>query len=192
MLVGMPGAGKGTLSGMLKTRLGIECVCASDLLRAVDPASKLGKEIAGNQAAGRLNDDVIVNQVMESAFGKARENLVIDGYPRQIGQAEHALRRAAELGFEAIAVFLAISEAVAAARRDKRLRDAAAAGVAARRDDADPNVLVRRFAEYHGKTEPMIDWLREKLGADFYKFDNSGSPEDLYEKVVKVLNLSVR
>jgi adenylate kinase len=182
----MPGAGKGTIADLLKERPDMTHISTGDLFRSLDQDGPLGQKITAIQAAGKLVDDETVNQMVEPKL-VAGSDILLDGYPRSIPQAEWLLDAAAGK-FDVVAILLEIDESIAAARRDKRLRETLERGETPRKDDADPDALPKRFAEYREKTEPMLDYLREKLGDNFYTVDGSQSIDAEYADVKSILN----
>jgi adenylate kinase len=130
-----------------------------DFFRNLDPESEPAKIMR----SGKLLDDDIVNQIMTPAFDKETD-VILDGYPRTVGQAEYTLKMAEEKGFEPVCVFLELSEAAATDRVCLRIGKAIVAGQAPRKDDLDMEALRKRYQDYYDKTVPMIDYLKEKLG----------------------------
>jgi adenylate kinase len=112
---------------------------------------------------------------------------LLDGYPRSIRQAEWLLGKAAALSFDVIAILLEIDEETATARRDKRLRETLERGETPRKDDINPDALPKRFAEYREKTEPMLDYLKQKLGDKFFTVDAKPPLEDVFAAVAKIV-----
>jgi adenylate kinase len=95
VLLGAPGAGKGTQSQRLVERAGIPQISTGDLLRAaVARGSELGRQAQEAMAAGRLVDDALVLGMIRERLGEkdARKGFILDGFPRNLAQA-HALER---------------------------------------------------------------------------------------------------
>ena len=91
VLLGAPGAGKGTQAPILAARLGVPILASGDLLRAVaGSGSELGREIQSTMQAGRLvADDTIVRIFLDRLDEpEARDGAILDGFPRTRGQAE--------------------------------------------------------------------------------------------------------
>jgi adenylate kinase len=185
-MTGMPGAGKGTISEMLKSNPNIDHISTGDLFRGLDKESDLGRRVAEIMNAGQMVGDDIVNEMVAPRL-TGEKDLLLDGYPRSTAQAEWLMERAAA-GFEIVAILLAIDETIATARRDERVRNLRAKGLEPRADDADPEILPKRFAEYREKTEPMLDLLRARLGDNFYTINNTGTAEQAVEKIAKIIN----
>ena len=185
ILTGMPGAGKGTISGMLKSNPNLSHISTGDLFRSLDPESGLGEKVAAIMNAGRMVGDDIVNEMVASKLVPEKD-LLLDGYPRSVAQAEWLLEETAG-DFKVMAILLVIDEKIATARRDERVAAARAKGLEPRSDDADPEILQKRFAEYYKKTAPMLEYLREKLGADFHEVENTGTAEQAVEKIAAII-----
>jgi adenylate kinase len=95
VLLGAPGAGKGTQSQRLVERAGIPQISTGDLLRAaVARGTELGRQAKEAMAAGRLVDDALVLGMIRERLGEkdARKGFILDGFPRNLAQA-HALER---------------------------------------------------------------------------------------------------
>ena len=71
-------------------------------------------------------------------------------------------------------------------RRDKRINDYLLLGETPRGDDTDPTILPKRFIEYREKTEPTIEFLRQKLGDKFFDIDGRLTLEDVYDNMMKI------
>ena len=89
IFIAPPSAGKGTQSELLKEKYGYTHISTGDLLRnVVKEGTELGKEIAAIQEAGELVSDEIVNKLLIDAL-KSSDKFILDGYPRNIDQAEN-------------------------------------------------------------------------------------------------------
>jgi adenylate kinase len=182
----MPGAGKGGISQIMSWQPNTVHISTGDLFRSLDPESELGKRVAEIINSGNLVGDDIVNEMVAPKLTPGRD-LLLDGYPRSIPQVEWLLNKVDDTRFDVIAFFLEISEEVSLFRRDKRVANALQKGEAPRKDDLDPTILPKRFAEYREKTEPMIEFLRKRLGDNFFTIDASVVIEDVYSEIMKIL-----
>ncbi|MEY2422467.1 MAG: adenylate kinase [Acidimicrobiaceae bacterium] len=158
ILLGAPGSGKGTQGKALAERFGVRHVSTGDLLRAhIAESTELGREAAPYVKRGELVPDEIMLQVAGNAVGEAaREGgYVLDGFPRTLAQAERAYELAGPADVTADAVvYLAVPDDV--------VRERLAARADGRLDDADPNVIERRLQVFHGETEPLLDFYRNR------------------------------
>jgi adenylate kinase len=101
VLLGSPGAGKGTQAPLLAERLGVPHLASGDLLRAaVAAASPIGREVESYMSQGQLvPDDIVIRAFMERLMGpEAERGAVLDGFPRTQAQAEALDERLAEQG----------------------------------------------------------------------------------------------
>ena len=103
VLMGAPGAGKGTQARLLQERTGLPQISTGDMFRELAKAdTPLAREVREVQAAGRLDPDDLVIRVVEERTGRedCRGGYVLDGFPRTIPQAEMLERLAAGQGKE--------------------------------------------------------------------------------------------
>ncbi len=109
VLMGAPGAGKGTQARLLQERTGLPQISTGDIFRELAKAdTPLAREVREVQAAGRLVSDEMVGRVVEERTGRddCRAGYVLDGFPRTIPQAETLERLAAAQGNEIGAVLV--------------------------------------------------------------------------------------
>src|SRR5437868_15075140 len=91
VLLGPPGAGKGTQAQLLAARLGVPAISTGDMLReAVAAGSELGKRVEGIMASGALVDDALMAEVVRDRLAKpdAAAGYLLDGYPRTLPPAK--------------------------------------------------------------------------------------------------------
>ena len=185
ILAGMPGAGKGSICKIMKWLPNMAYISTGILFRALDPKSELGKKVQEIMAAGGLVGDDIVNQMVLPHLVPGKD-ILLDGYPRSIPQVEWLLEQVGDK-FDIVSFLLQLDEATATKRRDKRINDYLLIGETPRGDDTDPTILPKRFAEYREKTEPTIEFLRQKLGGKFFEIDGRPTLEDVYDNIMKIL-----
>lgn len=156
LLIGAPGAGKGTQAVRLAERLGIAHISSGDLLRRhVTEGTALGKQVQQYVSHGDLVPDQIVLDMLRKPIVAASQagGYVLDGFPRTVEQAEIAYDTARELG---VAVQVAIHLAV---DRDELVRRLLARG---RGTDDTQEVIEHRLEVYQAKTEPMVAYYAER------------------------------
>ena len=164
ILLGPPGAGKGTQAQHLVAKYGIVQLSTGDMLRAaVKAASPLGRKVEGIMASGALcPDDVVVGIVEERiAEPDARNGFILDGFPRTVPQAEALDQMLAKHGIALDAVIeLRVDEEALLRRIESRVADMQKRGEPLRPDD-NPDVLHRRLVAYREQTAPLIAYYRD-------------------------------
>lgn len=159
ILLGAPGAGKGTQGVRLAAHYGVAHVSSGDILRHhVTEGTELGRQIAASVAAGELVPDDLVLTVIGRAVADAMETggYLLDGFPRTIEQAERAYHGASRANVAAHAVvYLAVPDDVA----EERLRERGA--TSGRIDDSSAEVIHHRLEVFHAQTVPLLDFYRD-------------------------------
>lgn len=163
ILLGPPGAGKGTQAQHLVAKYGLLQLSTGDMLRAaVKAGTPLGREVQEIMARGALvPDDVVVEIVAERIEQPdARKGFILDGFPRTMAQAVALDRMLAERGLSLDAVVeLRVDEAALIRRIESRIAAMKAQGEGLRDDDS-PEVLHRRLAAYRDQTAPLITYYQ--------------------------------
>jgi adenylate kinase len=163
ILLGPPGAGKGTQAQRLVAKYGIVQLSTGDMLRAaVNAGSAIGRQVADIMARGALCPDDIVVGIVEERIQQpdARKGFILDGFPRTVPQAVALDKMLTKHGLALDAVIeLRVDEAALLKRIESRIAEMKARGERLR-DDDNPQALHRRLAAYREQTAPLIDYYR--------------------------------
>ncbi|MGP4015329.1 adenylate kinase [Saccharopolyspora sp. 5N708] len=176
VLVGPPGAGKGTQAALLSEQLGVPHISTGDLFRAnIGNATPLGQKAKSYMDAGELVPDEVTNEMVRDRLADedAAKGFLLDGYPRNAAQAEVLGEMLADLGVELSAV---LQFDVPENELVKRM-------LARGRSDDTEDVIRRRLAVYHSETEPLLDYYRDKI----IKIDAVGSIEEISARALEAL-----
>jgi adenylate kinase len=156
LLIGAPGAGKGTQAITIAERFGVAHISSGDLLRKhVTEGTSIGRAAKEYIARGDLvPDGVVMDMLYKPVFAATRAGgYVLDGFPRTVEQARAAYATASSLGTAVeFAVFLDVP-------RDELVRRLLARG---RGQDDTPEVIEHRLEVYDAKTLPMLDYYAER------------------------------
>ena len=159
VLLGPPGAGKGTQAARIAERLGIPAISTGDIFRAnVAGATELGTQAKAYMDKGEYVPDSITNAMVADRIAQAdcEHGFLLDGYPRttaQVGELDSMLKDSG-LALDVVVEITADAEAVVA-RLLKR------AGEQGRADDTEP-VIRRRLEVYAESTAPLADLYAER------------------------------
>ena len=164
ILLGPPGAGKGTQAQHLVAKYGIVQLSTGDMLRAaVKAGTPLGQKVEGIMASGALCPDDVVVSIVEERIAQpdARKGFILDGFPRTVPQAEALDRMLARHGIALDAVIeLRVDEEALIRRIESRIAEMQKRGEPLRPDD-NPDVLHRRLTAYREQTAPLIAYYRD-------------------------------
>ena len=165
VLLGPPGAGKGTQAKTLVDRYGIVQLSTGDMLRAaVAAGTPIGLKARDLMAGGSLVPDDIVIGIVSDRIDQAdaRRGFILDGFPRTVPQAEALDRMLAKKGLKLDGVIeLKVDEDSLLRRIENRVAQMRANGQALRPDD-NPEVLKQRLAAYRSQTEPLVAYYKGK------------------------------
>jgi adenylate kinase len=205
ILLGAPGAGKGTQGSLLAERLGVPKIATGDILRlAVRAGTDLGREAKRYMDAGELvPDDVILGLVREALRADAAQTgAIFDGFPRTVGQAEALQGILAEEGRALTAVVAlevpadAIVERMSGRRTDPATGEvyhlrynppppALADRVVQRPDDSEETVR-HRLDVYESMTAPLVQFY-EKVGVPVHRIDGDRDIELVQSEILSTL-----
>ena len=179
LLIGAPGAGKGTQAEKLSTRFNIAHISSGDLLRQhVREQTTLGQRIKEYVDAGDLVPDALVMDMLRKPVVAASEagGYVLDGFPRTVDQAKTAFETARELGVEVqAAVHLYVPDQELIRRLLARSRGS---------DDTE-DVIAHRLEVYQEKTIPLLEYYANREW--MFSVDGTRSPDEVHEAIVNRL-----
>lgn len=212
VLLGPPGAGKGTQGERLAEQLGIPKIATGDVLRAaVRDGTPLGLAAKAAMDRGDLVPDEVILGIMKEALRSdaARGGAILDGVVRTTPQAEGLARVLAELGrpLDAVLVVEVPDEAIVARLSARTVCDVCQRpytgrlpgepctagghdqpGTLVRRKDDEPEAIRNRLAVYKRQTAPVIDWYRSH-GAPLRFVDGLGTLDEVLARIRAVLGL---
>lgn len=209
ILLGAPGAGKGTQAKFIAEKYGIPQISTGDMLReAVAKGTELGKIAKEFMSQGKLvPDEIVVGIVKERLKQKDCENgFILDGFPRTIAQAEALDEIMKEMGkrIDAVININVPEEEVVKRIVNRRICRRCGAiyhllydppkkegicdkcgGELYQRDDDRESVVRERFRVYRRNTEPLIEYYKKK--GNLLNVDGSKSIEDVKEEILTML-----
>jgi adenylate kinase len=165
ILLGPPGAGKGTQAQRLVEKYGIIQLSTGDMLRAaVKAETPTGLQVKDIMARGDLCPDSLVVEAVADRISQpdAHRGFILDGFPRTVAQAEALDRMLEEKGLELdVVVELKVDEAILLKRIEKRVAETVARGEPLRADD-NAEALKKRLDAYRNQTAPLIGYYAGK------------------------------
>jgi len=212
VLMGAPGAGKGTQARLLQERLHLPQISTGDILRArAQQNDALAKEIQEVQAAGKLASDDLVGRVVKERTSQpdCKKGYVLDGFPRTIAQAEMLEDLAATQDERLRAILIDVPFGILEKRiagrlscpicgeiyniyfKPPKLKNSCDRHPDARliqRVDDTPEKVQVRLETYNRETEPLLDYY-QRTGR-LHRVDGTRSPDEIYRDVERIVNAS--
>ncbi len=154
LILGMPGAGKGTMSVYLEARFGWKHISTGDMLRTeITKASPLGKQVEAILASGQLVSDALMAEVVTVALKPLKQGFILDGYPRTLAQCTQLQTIVAITKV----LYLNISEDIAIQRLLAR-----AQAVAVQRSDDNRQVIIERLKLFNTNHAAILDFYENQ------------------------------
>lgn len=176
LLLGPPGAGKGTQAVKLAEKLGIPQISTGELFRRnIEEGTKLGVEAKRYLDAGDLVPSDLTNELVDDRLNNpdAANGFILDGYPRSVEQAKalHEMLERRETDIDAVLEFR-VSEEVLLERLKGR----------GRADDTD-DVILNRMKVYRDETAPLLEYYRDQLKT----VDAVGTMDEVFARALRAL-----
>ena len=193
ILLGPPGAGKGTQAVRIVERYGIPQLSTGDMLRAaVAAGTPIGlKAKAVMESGGLVSDEIVIGIVADRVEQPdARKGFILDGFPRTVAQAEALDRMLAEKGLKLDAVLeFKVDQSRLVGRIEKRAAETKARGEPVRKDD-DPEVFKTRLAAYDRDTAVVAPYYRKR--GLLVEIDGMRAIDEVTKAVLDALRASQR
>ncbi len=209
ILLGPPGAGKGTQAQLITQTFGIPQISTGDILRAeVRKGTELGQQVKSIMEAGKLVSDDLIIKIIEKRIQEpdCQNGFILDGFPRTIGQAEALNELLKKLGPDKLKVleFQIPDDVIVQRITNRRVCsqcgkvfnlllnppppdgkcDACGGKIIQRSDDSE-EVVRKRLKEYHEKTEPLIEYYRKMNKLHIIHADRT--VEEVFAEVKEIL-----
>lgn len=212
VLLGAPGAGKGTQCKRIVDKYGVQHLSSGDILRANRAeGTELGAKAQSYMDSGKLVPDDLIVEMMAGAIARSpKEGFVLDGFPRTVNQAQELDKSLSAAGTKIDAIVdLTVDDSVIMGRMTGRRScpicgavyhienmkpkvdgkcDNDGADLVQRPDDT-PEVVSQRLKTYHDQTEPVVGYYKEN--ACVLEVNSECSPDEVTEKLFDALDTSL-
>ncbi|RIQ12179.1 adenylate kinase [Jiangella rhizosphaerae] len=182
LIMGPPGAGKGTQAELVAKRFAVPAISTGDIFRSnIADQTELGREVKSYLDSGRYVPDELTNEVVRDRLSQAdvADGFLLDGYPRTLSQVDFLDKVLAEQGHEldhVIVLDVDVDEVV------KRLHQRA---IQEGRSDDSPEVIRERQEVYLQQTAPLIAVYRDR--GLVFEVDGLGSVEEVQQRVADAI-----
>jgi adenylate kinase len=188
ILLGPPGAGKGTQAKRLQESHNMVQLSTGDMLReARTSGTEMGRKVAAVlDSGGLVTDDIVIGLIDEKLATSGHGGFIFDGFPRTLKQADALGELLARKGLTLDAVIeLVVDDEALVGRIVKRAEEARAAGQPVRRDDT-PEVFEVRLREYYKNTAALVGYYWAK--GDLVQIDGMAEMQTVAQAIAKVLD----
>lgn len=188
ILLGPPGAGKGTQAAKLVAERGMVQLSTGDMLReAKTSGTEMGKRVAEVMDRGELvTDEIVIGLIEEKLKAGGGNGFIFDGFPRTLPQADALGKLLAKVGQKLDAVIqLVVDDAALVARIVGRADAARAAGQPVRADDT-PEVFADRLSAYYKNTAPLIGYYYH--AGDLFTVDGLAEIDSVATAIASILD----
>jgi adenylate kinase len=206
VLLGPPGAGKGTQGERIAARLGIPKIATGDVLRAaVRDGTEQGLAAKAYMDRGDLVPDSVILGIMKEVMASpsSQKGAILDGVVRTVPQADGLATMLAELGrkVDAYLLFDVADDELVKRLSGRTVCDSCqtpymglepgtkcnkCGGTLVRRKDDEPEAVRNRLKVYREQTEPVIDWVKDKK-MNLVEIDATGDLDEITERAMKAL-----
>lgn len=188
ILLGPPGAGKGTQAKRLEETRGMMQLSTGDMLRAArSSGTEMGRKVAEVMERGELvTDEIVIGLIEEKLEAGSAGGFIFDGFPRTLKQADAlgALLQRRRMKLDAV-IELVVDDTALVGRIVRRAEEARAAGETVRKDDT-PEVFEVRLREYYKSTAPLTGYYWAK--GDLVQIDGMAGMQDVANAIASVLD----
>jgi len=159
VILGPPGAGKGTQAKRISAEAGIPHIATGDMLReAIAQHTEMGERVRSVYDAGDLVPDDLMIELIRERLGSSdtADGFILDGFPRTVAQSEALDRMLEEIDRELLAVlYFQVPDELAVERLHVRALQEG-------RTDDTPDIIRHRLEVFHSSTEPVVEYYRSK------------------------------
>lgn len=211
ILLGPPGAGKGTQAELLSKKLGIPKISTGDLLREeIDRRSELGIRAKEKVEKGELVDDELVFAILKKRIEKddCKNGYILDGFPRNVAQAEKFYKIFNNQQELVIEISVSEDELVRRLTSRRICKECGATynllffkprvenkcdvcgGELIRRDDDQEEVIRKRFKVYEEETKPLINYYYKK--GNYFKVAGDADIDEIFNRIYAIIKSNIR
>ena len=208
ILIGPPGAGKGTQAGFITQRFGIPQISTGDMLRsAIKAGTALGKQAQKVMDTGQLvSDDIIMGLIRERLRQPdCKRGYLFDGFPRTIPQAEAITREGVDIDYvleidvpdEEIVMRMSGRRVHPGSGRVYHVkfnppkaqgRDDVTGEPLVQREDDREDTVRKRLEVYRAQTRPLVDYYQQHAAGKYRRISGRGSVEDVRDRTLAALS----